>query len=446
MKKKLSALLAIVLAFCMSVPVLAATPYPTDGYPAEGDITFSIEKNYMNLEGNASAAKFPDETLKFESTCKAAPMDTTQAPELTVNDLKVTGAKNNIDITVPTYTVPGKYNYEIKELSPSKQDPVLADSAGVLYDEESVFIQVVVKYDGKDLKKFVTVAADGTTIGNGNNDTQDNKKKKGDFKNKYLLDGEIDPDIQKPDPDPYPDPEGPNPIPNPDKPDPDPIIPIPNPEGNKPDTTELAKFKIMKQVRGPLANHKTEFGVTVTLNSKKPVRSDISYNGAENGIISKVDADNSGWTGNDIDGYTAIVEFRLQDEETVVFSGVPAGVSYKVQEDGKHIGPLTDKNLNDPNTGYTVAYYGGGDKITNPTPDAPTKDYGASLVASGMVGKDKNNNIIIANSKGMNNEDSEMVKPNTGLHLDSLPYIMILGVVVLGAGMMLVRSRKRREE
>jgi LPXTG-motif cell wall-anchored protein len=46
----------------------------------------------------------------------------------------------------------------------------------------------------------------------------------------------------------------------------------------------------------------------------------------------------------------------------------------------------------------------------------------------------------------MNDEDSDMVKPNTGIHLDSLPYIMILALVVLGAGMMIVKSRRRREE
>ena len=57
-------------------------------------------------------------------------------------------------MTVPTYTVPGKYNYEIKEQSPSAHTPDSKDSAGVVYDKKAVYIQVVVKYDGGDLKKF----------------------------------------------------------------------------------------------------------------------------------------------------------------------------------------------------------------------------------------------------------------------------------------------------
>ena len=239
---------------------------------------------------------------------------------------------------------------------------------------------------------------------------------------------------------------GSNPTPDPGK-DPDPITPIP-PEGGgeTPDKTELAKFKIMKQVREPLASQDQLFDVTVTLTSEKPVRSDITYKGAANGTIKKVD-DGSDWTGNANTGYTATLNLQLKDGQTVVFSGMPAEVTYKVQEDSKHIGKLDENTLNDPSKGYTVAYYGGGEKVTNPTDNDPvSEDYGKGNFVTGTIGKATNNNIIIANSKGMNDEDSNMVKPNTGLHLDSLPYIMILGVVVLGAGMMIVRSRKRREE
>lgn len=443
MKKKLSALLAIVLAFCMSVPVLAApSDYPTKGDLANTETTFTIEKKYVTNDKNTNAAQFPSETLQFESVCTAAPMTPlTTAPNLTIAPLTVDSNPDDIVVNVPIYSVPGKYNYEITEQSPSQHTPDSKDSAGVVYDKKSVFIQVVVKYDGIDLKKFVTVAADGTTIGNGNNDTQDNANKKGDFKNKYLLDGEL----ITPDPTPGPTPNpGPNPTPDPDK-DPDPITPIP-PEGGgvTPDKAELAKFKIMKQVRGPLASQDQLFDVTVTLTSEKPVRSDITYKGAANGTIKKVD-DGSDWTGNANTGYTATLNLQLKDGQTVVFSGIPAEVTYTVQEDSKHIGKLDEATLNDPSKGYTVAYYGGGNKINNPTDEIPG-DYGINNAATGTIGKATNNNIIIANSKGMNNEDSEMVKPNTGLHLDSLPYIMILGVVVLGAGMMLVRSRKRREE
>lgn len=438
MKKKLSALLAFVLAFCMSIPVFAApSDYPTTGDPANTETTFVIEKNYVKLDGTTQMDKFPAETLQFESTCIAAPVEKTTAPKLTVAPLAVTGVKQDITVTVPTYTVPGKYNYEIKEQSPAAQTPGAKDTAGVVYDKESVYVQVVVKYDGADLKKYVTVTSKDAGIGAGNDKNQTNGNKKGDFKNKYLLDGEIDPIY----PDPNPDP---NPIPDPTPGEPDPITPIPDPEnpGKDPSPTELAKFKVMKQVRGPLASRDQEFDVTVNLSSSKPVRSDITYTGG--GTIKKVGT-GSGWTGDDASGYTATVTLQLKDDETVVFRGVPAGVTYVVYENPRHIGKLDENTLNDSSRGYTVAYYGGGSAVDNPTPDNPG-EYGKNNYATGTVGKDKNNNIIIANSKGMNTEDVDMVKPNTGITLDSMPYILILALVVLGAGMMVIKSRKRREE
>lgn len=444
MKKKLSAVLTFILAFCLSVPVFAAGPsdYPQGPISADAkDTKFTIAKNYVKLDGTTAAEQFPNETLQFKATCKAAPMDLNKAPELTVDPVTVGKVSDNeIVVTVPAYTIPGKYNYEIEEIAPSKQNPKDEDSAGVLYDDGSVFIQVVVKYDGAKLNKYITVTADGTTVGAGNDKTQADAKKKGDFKNRYLLDGEIDPtpDPGKPDPKPNP-----NPIPGPDPgptPDPDPITPIPDPEhpGEAPSKTELAKFKIMKQVRGPLKNDQAEFGVTVTLESKLPVKSDISYTG---GTIT---------TGNwskDTGKYTTTITLTLKDDQTVAFSGVPAGVKYTVKEDAKHSGPLTGENLNTPDAGYTTSYYGGGTHVNNPTSAKPEEqNYGAYNQATGEVGYDNNNNIIIVNNKGMNDEDKDMVKPNTGIRLDVLPYFLILALVILGAVVMIAKSRRRREE
>ena len=192
---------------------------------------------------------------------------------------------------------------------------------------------------------------------------------------------------------------------------------------------------------------KEQFEVHVTLQSEKPVRSDIICNDGEEHVISKVGSANSSWTGTDATGYTAAVTLQIKDDEVVEFKGIPAGVKYKVQEDPKHIGQLTESNINDTTTGYTVAYYGGGTKVENPTVDKPAdKDYGRTLFASGTVGSDTNNNIVISNSKGANIEDSDMVKPNTGINLETLPYVVILGLVIIGAGMMFVKSRRRREE
>ena len=198
----------------------------------------------------------------------------------------------------------------------------------------------------------------------------------------------------------------------------------------------------MKQVRGPFASRDQRFDITVTLTSDKPVRSDIKYDSDKNTIV-KAEVPESNWTKDTEGKYTAEVQLSLKDNETITFTGVPAGVSYKVQEDRKHIGELTSENVNKPAEGYTVSYYGGS-KVNNPTADN-TGDYGVSLYAYGTVGKNIDNNIIIANRKGLNDADKDIAKPNTGIRLDSLPYIMVLALVILGAGMMIVKSRRREE-
>lgn len=436
MKKKLTTLLAIVLAIFMSIPVFAdPSDYPTGGTPANAPSTFTIQKKYVKLDGNGSVDLFPDETLIFTAECKAAPINVISAPKLTVEDLMVDAVTKDITVYVPEYKVPGKYNYEIKEQSPVTHTPGEKDSAGVLYDTDPVYIQVVVKYvtvknsDGKntsELQKFVTVTSENAGIGNGNDKNQSNAEKKADFKNKYLLDGEIDPT----DPSPTPIP---NPTPDPEEPDPiNPIEPV----------NDKAKFKVMKQVRGPFASRDQRFDITVTLTSDKPVRSDIKYDSDKNTIV-KAEVPESNWTKDTEGKYTAEVQLSLKDNETITFTGVPAGVSYKVQEDRKHIGELTSENVNKPAEGYTVSYYGGS-KVNNPTADN-TGDYGVSLYAYGTVGKNIDNNIIIANRKGLNDADKDIAKPNTGIRLDSLPYIMVLALVILGAGMMIVKSRRREE-
>ena len=91
----------------MSIPVFAApSNYPTEGSLANQPSEFKIEKKYVKLDENALAERYPDENLKFVSTCKAAPVDISAAPNLSVADLKVSAITNDIAVTVPTYTVP----------------------------------------------------------------------------------------------------------------------------------------------------------------------------------------------------------------------------------------------------------------------------------------------------------------------------------------------------
>ncbi len=150
-------------------------------------------------------------------------------------------------------------------------------------------------------------------------------------------------------------------------------------------------LSVTKKVTGNLGDKTKEFKFTVTFAAPegKEWKNEITIAGGSG-------AADLAWTEN-------VATFTLSDSDTVTFENVPEGVTYTVDEDD-----------------YSKAGYTTTGEVTEAT--AMTAE-----AAEVEVTNEKKGNV------------------DTGVLLDSMPYIMILAVVVI-AGAAFIISRKRRVE
>lgn len=162
------------------------------------------------------------------------------------------------------------------------------------------------------------------------------------------------------------------------------------------------KLEVKKTVTGNLGDKSKEFTVKVTFKAPegKTVKEAIKYTDGTDEKTISVEAMADG---------TETVEIVLVHDETVIFTNIPYGVTYTVEE-------------ND----YTKDADG-------------NKDYDAAKYddnKSGTIGAETVSTTII------NNKETGV---DTGISVDSIPYIAMLGVVAVG-GAGVVVSKKRRSE
>ena len=169
--------------------------------------------------------------------------------------------------------------------------------------------------------------------------------------------------------------------------------------GNKTNTFNDNEYSagslaVKKIVTGNLGDQQNEFAVTVTFTAPegKEVSEAISY--SDGGTDYTIPA--SAWTSG-----TATAEINLKHDETVTFTNIPYGVTYTVEE---------------------ADYTSDGYKTTYALGDNNKKIDSAS------------DSVDITNNK--NND-----KIDTGINLDSMPYIMILALVAVCAVVMFARKR-----
>lgn len=163
-------------------------------------------------------------------------------------------------------------------------------------------------------------------------------------------------------------------------------------------TYTAGTLAINKVVTGKFGDREKDFTVTVSFKApeNKVVGSAITY--TDDGVDKIV-----AW---DAEGKTATAEITLKHGETVTFENIPDGVSYEVVE------------THDP------AY------------DAPLYNDVKSEKFSGSIDGAADDTLTITNNKGGS--------VDTGISLDSLPYILML--VVVGAAIVVVSTRKKGEQ
>lgn len=158
---------------------------------------------------------------------------------------------------------------------------------------------------------------------------------------------------------------------------------------------------VKKTVTGIMGDQNKEFTVKVTFTAPEgdTVREAITYtDGTETKTI---DAGN-GWTGS------REVEITLKHDETVTFTNIPYGVTYTVVEN--------DYTAED-NGGYDAASYAFDD--SKKTIDSAS------------------DNVTIINNKDGNID--------TGINMDSMPYILLLAVACMGLFVFISKKHMKRE-
>lgn len=160
-------------------------------------------------------------------------------------------------------------------------------------------------------------------------------------------------------------------------------------------------LSVKKTVTGIMGDQQKEFTVKVTFTAPAgdTVRGDITY---VDGTEIKTIAAGEGWTGS------KVVDITLKHNETVTFTNIPYGVTYTVVENN-----YTGKE----NGGYDVPSYQFDDN--NKKIDSASE------------------NVTITNNKGG--------VVDTGINMDSMPYILMLAVVFMGLFVFFSKKRKMRE-
>ena len=161
----------------------------------------------------------------------------------------------------------------------------------------------------------------------------------------------------------------------------------------------LGKLTVTKSVSGNLASNTKKFSIDVTFTGEN-VSSPITYTvagGAEQTV--------------DLTKQPVVIE--LANGESAVFTNIPAGMTYSVVEEDKHIAQ-DGQDITTTEEGYTVTYEKASGTIT--------------------AGDD-------ITAKVMNEKKTDI---DTGVILDSLPYVLIL-VAVLGAAVLAVVNKRRSE-
>lgn len=134
MKKFVAILLTLMLVLGIGAAVAEGTETPTTPSKSEAK-TFNFKKTYTTTAG-AAPATVPAETLAFEVVAKQGNPDNTM---ITIADHSVNGSTQSIVVSVPSYTMVGKWNYTISEKA--------GNTKGVTYATTQFDVQVFVAYN-----------------------------------------------------------------------------------------------------------------------------------------------------------------------------------------------------------------------------------------------------------------------------------------------------------
>lgn len=176
-------------------------------------------------------------------------------------------------------------------------------------------------------------------------------------------------------------------------------------------TYSSGTLTVSKTVTGNLGDRTKKFDVTVTFTAAEgeQINSTIKY---------------SGNTGSDYTTEATVqnntVTLHIKHGDEVTFTNIPAGVSYTVAEaDYTAAGAGESK-------GYDAAIYANSDDSTK------TSTGGGSITAGDA------DTVGITNNKALTID--------TGITLETLPYVLVLAAAVVGAALLIARRHRQSED
>ena len=175
---------------------------------------------------------------------------------------------------------------------------------------------------------------------------------------------------------------------------------------------DVGKLTLEKTVTGNLGARDVYFDIAVTFTSPKEVASEIPVTGGSHEENPEVIAI-SDWEEVE-NGWSCTKVFKLKDTDLITFADIPAGIAYVVEEDAKHLVGDDGFDVNSsPDTDYTVTY------------ENETGEIAAAGTAEASVTNEKKTTV------------------ETGILLDSAPYVLMFALAAAGLSMNI--ARKRRE-
>ncbi len=178
----------------------------------------------------------------------------------------------------------------------------------------------------------------------------------------------------------------------------------------------VGTLTVDKKVSGNLSRSDKPFTITVTFAGLAEGNCPITYGDGE-----EITADN----------LTATI--KLMDGESVVFENIPVGVTYTVEEDSTH----TTGDINS-DEGYSVNYVGTDLDEDTYTAEEDGQPEGAPEAAGEIAEAAEEDTVTVQNYKN--------TPVQTGIFLDSLPYILIGVAVIAVAVVMIIRKKRQSEE
>lgn len=187
-------------------------------------------------------------------------------------------------------------------------------------------------------------------------------------------------------------------------------------DGKKYDTFtnfyQLGTLSVKKEVSGSAGKKDVYFDIDVTFTASRVVASEITISDGSSTIATIA---TSNWILDESGSYTVTKTVSLKHDQTVYFYNVPDGVNYTVVEQDKHrVGTDGIVDINDYDGDYSVTY---------------TND-------NGNISADAPSAAVVKNEKNASTE--------TGIVLDSMPYILLLAVAA--AGLFVLLNKKRVNE